>query len=358
MSEYKIQLNTSDGQSVSFSCADNEDLISAAERENIFLNAQCKAGSCGACVAHCDEGDLNLEEYSRDALSDEDRTNRHILMCCTTPKSDLKLTLPYTYSAIRFEETPTREAEIVAKTFLNKDTVKLDLQLLPDEDENLSLDFEPGQFMEIFIPEAPDEKRAYSIANAPNWDGSLEFLIKLRTDGKFSNFLQNTAEAGQKLKLQGASGTFMLHDTGLIPRYFVAGGCGLASIISMLRRMAEWQEPQTCKLFFGVWKEEEVFFKEEIENLAADYPNLECQICVTQASDDWQGYKGSVVQAFEEALKASTEKPDVYVCGSPSLIDGIAEVAEPLGISKSDLIYERFLPSAIIRSPPKRCEVF
>ena len=357
MPEYKIQLHTSDGQSLSFNGSDEEDLVGSAAKENIYLNAQCKAGSCGACVAHCDEGSIALDQYSNDALSDEDRATGHVLLCCTTPKSDLKLSLPYRYSAIRFEETPIREAEIVAKTYLTKDTVKLDLQLLPDEDENLSLDFEPGQFMEITVPDEPLEKRAYSLANAPNWDGSLEFIIKLRENGKFSTFLDKTAEVGMKLTLEGASGTFMLHDTGLLPRFFVAGGCGLASIISMLRRMAEWQEPQPCKLFFGVWQEDEVFFKEEIENLAAEYPNLDYQICVTNASDDWQGYKGSAVQAFEAALKASLEKPDVYVCGSPSLIDGIAAVAEPLGIDKSDLIYERFLPSSLSSNMPKRCEI-
>ena len=357
MSAYQIKLKTNDGETLSFACDAEEDLVSAAEKENIFLAAQCKAGACGACIAHHVDGDFRLGEYSTDALTESDRAKDQVLLCRTYPDSDLTMTLPYAYSLVRFEKMPEREAEIVAKTYLTEDTVKLDLQLLPDEDDNLNLDFEPGQFMEVHIPDdAEDAKRAYSLANAPNWDGSLEFLIKLRDNGEFSTFLDQKAEAGMKLRLDGPMGTFMMQDRGLRPRYFVAGGCGLASVMSMLRRMAEWEEPHPVKLFFGVWDESEVFFKSEIEALAAEYPKLDYKICVTQASDSWDGYKGSVVDAFAAALEAETGKPDVYICGSPGLIEGISAVAEAAGIDRSELIYERYLANAQ-PTGAARCEV-
>lgn len=357
MSAFQIQLNTNDGQTLSFACEAEEDLVSAAEKENIFLAAQCHAGSCGACIAHHESGDYRLGECSTDALTKTDIANQQVLLCRTYPNSDLTMTLPYAYSVVRFEKMPEREAEIVAKTFLTEDTVKLDLQLLPDEDDSLSLDFEPGQFMEFHIPGDEDgAKRAYSLANAPNWDGSLEFLIKLRKNGQFSTFLETTAEAGMKLRLDGPMGTFMLQDRGLRPRFFVAGGCGLASVMSMLRRMAEWEEPHPVKLFFGVWSENEVFFQQEIEALAAEYPKLEYQICVTEPSESWQGYKGSVVSAFEAALKAEATKPDVYICGSPGLIEGISTVAEACGIERSELMYERYLANSQ-PTGASRCEV-
>ena len=356
MSAYQIKLKTNDGETLSFASDAEEDLVSAAEKENIYLAAQCKAGACGSCIAHHEAGDYHLGEYSTDALTENDRAQDQVLLCRTYPESDLTMTLPYAYSLVRFEKMPEREAEIVAKTYLTKDTIKLDLQLLPDEDENLSLDFEPGQFMEVHIPGDEEAKRAYSLANAPNWDGSLEFLIRLRENGQFSTFLDTTAEPGMKLRLDGAMGTFMLQDHGLRPRYFVAGGCGLASVMSMLRRMAEWEEPHPVKLFFGVWSESEVFFQEEIEALAAEYPKLDYKICVTEPSESWQGYKGSVVTAFEAALKAESGKPDIYICGSPGLIEGIAEVAEACGVDRNELIFERYLANAQ-PTGASRCEV-
>ena len=357
MSAYQIKLKTNDGETLSFSCAAEEDLVSAAEKENIFLAAQCQAGACGACIAHHEAGDYHLGDYSTDALTEHDRSQDQVLLCRTYPESDLTMTLPYAYSVVRFEKTPEREAEIVAKTYLTDDTVKLDLQLLPDEDDSLALDFEPGQFMEVYIPGDSDgAKRAYSLSNAPNWDGSLEFLIKLREQGQFSTFLDKTAEEGMTLNLKGPMGTFMLQDRGLRPRYFVAGGCGLASVMSMLRRMSEWEEPHPVKLFFGVWSESEVFFKDEIEALAAEYPKLEYQICVAQPSESWDGYKGSVVDAFKEALENETTKPDVYICGSPGLIEGVAVAAEAGGIDRGQLMYERYLANTQPTGATK-CEV-
>ena len=357
MSAFQIQLKTNDGETLSFSCDEQDDLVTAAEKENIFLAAQCHAGSCGACIAHHESGDYRLGEYSTDALSPADVAREQVLLCRTYPQSDLTMSLPYAYSVVRFEKMVARDAEIVAKTYLTEDTVKLDLQLLPDEDDTLSLDFEPGQFMEIHIPgDETGAKRAYSLANAPNWDGNLEFLIKLRDNGLFSTFLDTQAEAGMTLRLDGPMGTFMLQDHGLRPRYFVAGGCGLASVMSMLRRMAEWEEPHPVKLFFGVWSEAEVFFKAEIESLAAEYPKLEYQICVTEPSESWQGYKGSVVDAFKAALAAESTKPDVYICGSPGLVEGIAEAAEALGIKREALIFERYLANSQ-PTGASRCEV-
>lgn len=345
MSEHDVTLITSDAQTLSFTCDEGEDIITAGEKVNIYLAAQCQTGSCGACRAQCDAGKYTLGDHSADALSSADAANRQVLMCCTYPHSDLKMTLPYEYSLVRFEKTPVREATITSLTYLNADTVKLELQLLPDEEDNQSLDFEPGQFVQLRIPDS-DIKRSYSLTNAPNWDGSLEFLIKLRPEGQFSTFLREKATPGMKLTLEGPLGWFMLRDNGLRPRYFVAGGCGMASIMSMLRRMSDWQEPHQARLFFGVWREEEVFYQQELADLAAEYPNFQYQTCVFDASERWQGYRGSVVAALEEALEATDVKPDIYICGSPGLVESVVEAVKPFSISEDELIYERYLASS------------
>jgi methane monooxygenase component C len=58
----------------------------------------------------------------------------------------------------------------------------------------------------------------------------LEFLIRILDDGKFSNFLKNGAKVGQTINVKGPSGIFGLVANGFTPRYFVAGGTGLAPI--------------------------------------------------------------------------------------------------------------------------------
>ena len=341
MPEYQIQLVTRDAQTLTFACDAADNVISAAQKADIFLAAQCGIGACGACMAVCQSGEFQLGAYSSDALPPAAQQERKVLLCCTYPRTDLQLNVAYDYNLIRFAAIPQRQAVITRKTLLTPDTLKLDLQLQEDDDGNLSLDFEPGQFIELFIPNT-DVKRAYSLANAPNWDGTLELLIKLRPHGQFSTYINDVAQVGTALTLNGAQGTFVLADRGLRPRYFVAGGCGLASVMSMLRRMAEWQEPHEVRLFFGVWREDEVFYQQELADLAAEYPNFHYQICVTQSAADWAGYHGSAADALAQALQHTTSKPDIYICGSLGLIERVAEVAAQHGIARDELIHEHY----------------
>jgi ferredoxin-NADP reductase len=173
-------------------------------------------------------------------------------------------------------------------------------------------------------------------------------LIKLRPHGQFARYITEQAQVGDVLSLQGANGSFTLQDRGLRPRYFIAGGCGLASVMSMLRQMAEWQEPHEVHLLFGVWREDEVFYQSEIADLAADYPNLHYQICVQEASPTWQGFHGSVVEAFKGLMQHTKTTPDIYICGSNGLIERIAEVATEFNISKDQLIYEHYGNNSVV----------
>lgn len=345
MPEHTIELITSDARTLTLTCPDDEDIISAALHSDIYLNAQCRSGSCGACLARCTDGQYSHSEQGAAALPAAEREGGQILLCCTSPRSDLKIQLPYPYDLIRFEALPVRTAVIHAKTYLTPDTVRLDLQLQPDADGMASLAFEPGQFIDVGIP-GSDIKRPYSIANAPNWDGSLELLIRLRPHGRFSTWLHEVAQPGMELTVEGGLGTFVLRDHGLRPRWFVAGGCGLASAMSMLRRMAEWQEPHPVRLFFGVWSEAELFYQDELAQLSAEYPNLSVAICVAQPTEQWSGCRGSVVDTLEQAFGEASSIPDIYICGSAGLVTTVRELARTRGIPDDHLIYESYLPGA------------
>ncbi|MBK8454430.1 MAG: 2Fe-2S iron-sulfur cluster binding domain-containing protein [Thiofilum sp.] len=338
MQEFQIQLITRDEQVLQFSCSDGEDIVSAAERAQLYLISQCRSGSCGACIGTA-KGHY-IQAIDPDIASSIAHTNQ-VLLCRTYPRSDLQVVLPYDAEQVRKQPLPIRQAILLEKNYLTADTLQLKLELLEDDEGNLSLAFEPGQYIEIWIPNT-EIKRAYSLANAPNWDGVLELLIKLRPQGQFAHYITEQAQVGDTLTLQGASGNFTLQDRGLRPRYFIAGGCGLASVMSMLRRMGEWQEPHEVQLLFGVWYEDEVFYQQELADLATDYPNLHYQICVQEASPVWQGFHGSVVEAFRSLLQTIHTTPDIYICGSNSLIERIAEIAEEFNISKDQLIYEHY----------------
>jgi len=349
MTEYTVTLTTTDGRTAQIDCAPGEDVITAAERAHIFLNAQCRAGTCGACLATAHGDAFSLGGYAEDALPTSLRAEGKVLMCRTHPTGNLGLALPYPYDQVRFEPPPRYMATITDLTLLTLDTVKLDLQLAADGDGNAALMFEPGQFVRLALP-GTGIARPYSLANAPGWDGRLEFLIKLRDGGAFSSWLRDQAAPGDPLTVDGPYGTFTLQDRGLRPRYFIAGGCGLASVLSMLRQMAAFQEPHRCHLFFGVWYADEVFFEAELAELKRASGTLTVTTCVTEPSADWGGFSGSVVDALEQALREEVEAPDLYVCGSPHLVQAVMDVAGRRGLAPEQVIFERYLAGVGVKT--------
>ena len=337
---FNIQLTTRDGQDVHFDCAPDQDLVSAAAAVDITLPAQCLQGNCGACHASVSTGDYELGRHNPDALPAHAANG--ILMCQTKPRSDLRVELPYGYDRILLQPIVKRPAEIVALEPIADNTVRLELRLDEDPETGCAVEFEPGQFMEIEVP-GTTERRAYSLANTSNWEGRLEFLIRLQPHGLFSRYLREDAHFGARLMVQGPMGGFGIHQGSLRSRWFVAGGTGLAPMLSMLRRMAEYQETQEARLFFGVNRESELFALEAIEQIQADLPQLKVDLCLWKPEGAWKGFTGTPVDALSQALATMQANPDIYVCGPPNLITAVETVAAESGVPRNQVASEKFL---------------
>ncbi|CAK0777526.1 Methane monooxygenase component C [Azospirillaceae bacterium] len=344
MPSYAVQITTRDQKELLFSCSESETLLDAAARQSIFVPSGCKEGGCGACRATTKKGDAKLAPYSESALPPAARNQGDILLCRAFPQSDLSLSAPFDYAHVQFHSIPKRNADIVSIENIGENTVRLVLRLQEDPERGAAAEFDPGQFMQLLIPETP-EKRAYSLSNVPNWDGLLEFLIRLRKGGKFSDFLLHDARNGESLHVVGPQGAFTLQENGLRPRWFVAGGTGIAPMLSMLRRMAEFQEPHEARLYFGVNHESELFALDDLERLKNELPQLKITLCVWKPIEVWNGFTGTPVDALKQDLATATIKPDIYLCGPPILIESCERAALDSGVPATQIISERFLPS-------------
>ena len=343
MTTHTIELTTRDGEQLRFDCAEDQNLLDAAVHAHIVLPSQCGQGNCGACYAEVSHGDFTLGNHNPAALPN-DAKKGSTLLCCTFAHSDLHITLPFNHDRILMAQIPVRSAEITAIDSIGANTLRLELHLAADEDGSSAAEFEPGQFMELEVP-GQNIKRAYSLANTTNWDGRLEFLIRLQLGGLFSTWLRDQAKIGQTLLVHGPKGAFGLSENGLRPRWFVAGGTGLAPMLSMLRRMAEFQEPHPARLYFGVNQAEELFCQPELEMLQAELPQLQVIYCVWKPNDLWPGFRGTPVDALAKDLADASVLPDIYLCGPPALIDASETAARAQGVPDSQIMSERFLPA-------------
>jgi ferredoxin-NADP reductase/ferredoxin len=319
---YKVNLLTRDGASIAFEAEAAETLLDAAERANIYLPSSCRQGGCGVCRVTAVSGDIAHDAYSDAALSASARDAGETLLCCAHAQSDLTLKTPYDQQAISFSPEAVRRAAIVALEPAGASAMRLQLQYQDDPEHGRAAQFLAGQFAELEIPGA-GVKRAYSLASTPNWDGALEFLVRLQPQGAFSAYLEERAAPGDELIVHGPKGQFTLDETSLAPRWFVCGGTGLAPALSMLRQMAEFADARPCRLFFGVNRVEELFAREAINALQAALPQLSVTLCVWKPESDWRGFTGTPAEAMAQALTETTQQPDIYVCGPPALIDAV-----------------------------------
>ena len=77
------------------------------------------------------------------------------------------------------------------------------------------------------------------MATTQSTPGQVEFLIKKYPGGKFSGLLDGGIRVGDELSLTGPYGTSTLKDGHVLPVVCVAGGAGMAPILSLLRHMSE-----------------------------------------------------------------------------------------------------------------------
>ena len=336
-----ITLLTRDGARFDFPCAEADSVLDAAETAGLFLPAMCHEGTCGACHARVVEGSYALGSVGDGVLPDA--AEGGVLLCRCRPEADLVIDLPYEQADIHRHRIPLRNATIASLMPAGKGAVALSVSLVPDPELGSAADFVPGQYMEVSIPGTPI-RRAYSMANLPNWDGRLDFLIRLLPDGAFSTWLADTARPGDRLQLRGPLGRFLLDETSPRPRCLIGGGCGFAPILSMLRHLAEFQDEQPTTLIFAANREEELFAADVIPELAAALPNLTVLFSVWHPGDDWTGFRGSAADALAATLDRAEQPPDIYVCGPPGLVAAVTTAAAMRGLPLDRVFSEQVQP--------------
>ena len=90
MAEYKIKVQF-EQKTFSFSCSEDQDIISAAKMNGIDLPNSCCSGVCTSCASRILEG--SVEQDDAMGLNDDLREKGFALLCVAYPKSDLNIVI-------------------------------------------------------------------------------------------------------------------------------------------------------------------------------------------------------------------------------------------------------------------------
>lgn len=333
---HTIALNFTDGITRFITCNAGETVLDAAYRHQVNLPMDCSDGVCGTCRCHCEDGTYDQgDEYLEEALSEAEAAAGDVLTCQMVPSSNCVLQVPVASTACKTK--PLRYGATVAEIArLSDSTICLDLALDAPED----LLFLPGQYINLTIP-GTDQHRAYSMSSAPG-QAHARFLIRNIPGGLMSNWLTATAARGNRMEFVGPQGVFYLRDADR-PMILLAGGTGLAPILSMLDVLAERTCPQTIHLVYGVNTVADLVELPRLDALQGRLPCFTYQTCVV---DPGSGHpRIGYVTDHLAPDRLNNGDCDVYLCGPPPMVDAVRAFLETAGITPENFYYEKFTPA-------------
>jgi NAD(P)H-flavin reductase/ferredoxin len=312
-------------------CAADETILDAAFRQGYNLVYGCREGQCSACKCFLQAGDVALKRYSNFALSDSERESGYSLMCRAMPEQDLVVELlHYDPDSYRLEHAiADGEATIEAVEPLTHDITRLVLSAP-------GFSFTPGQYIDLHVPGHDGVRRSFSMANLPGED-RIELMIKRYPGGRLSAMLDGEIKSGDKLGFTGPYGAFRLREAER-PILMIAGGSGMAPILSVLRQLAGEGCERPVRFFYGARTEDDLFGLEEIERLGSALGDFR----FTPVVDRF------VHEAVGEYLTAGEiAAPDVYMCGPPPMIEAAETMLTgPHEIDEARIFSDKFTTSA------------
>ncbi|QGK69248.1 1,6-dihydroxycyclohexa-2,4-diene-1-carboxylate dehydrogenase [Allosaccharopolyspora coralli] len=332
MSQHQVALAFEDGVTRFISCEDDQTVADASYRSRINIPLDCRDGACGTCKAFCESGNFWGGDYIDDALADDEAQRGYVLPCSMTPKSDLVLRIAST-SAVAKTQPTTYTGTLAHVTRLSSTTYSVGIEI-PNRDE---LAYLPGQYVNIAVP-GTDESRSYSFSNAPD-EHTLTFLVKLSPGGVMSTYLTERARVGDEISFTGPHGSFFLRETER-PALLVAGGTGLAPIMSILRKLRADNTTRPVHVLYGVSTDEDLVELDTVDGLTSEIGAVGWEHCVAdpQSSAANKGFVTSLLRA-EQVYDGDV---DVYLCGPPPMVEAVREHFSTEGIEPVGFYYEKF----------------
>lgn len=210
--------------------------------------------------------------------------------------------------------------------------------------------FRAGQHFDVRLtaPDGYQAQRSYSIASAPETEGTIDLTIEVISDGEVSPYFHEVVEIGDQIEVRGPIGgpfTWTAEVGG--PLLMMAGGSGIVPLMSMARHKANAAPAVSALLLYSARSVEDVIYREELENSAAQDPNLTVFYTLTRSQPPgWTGYSRRIDQEMlEDVLGQLGSMPNCYVCGPTPLVETAADALVSAGVPAEKVRTERFGPT-------------
>jgi ferredoxin-NADP reductase len=138
-------------------------------------------------------------------------------------------------------------------------------------------------------------------------------------------------QPGEEVKADGPEGDFVIEDE--TRNYiFVAGGIGVTPFRSILVEAHALSKQLPVNLLYAN-RDEDVPFKDQLEGLAADNPNLKIEYFISP---------NTLSAALIKQRADDAENPLIFLSGPEPMVKSLAAELESLGVSKDSIKLDDF----------------
>ncbi|WP_199267773.1 ferredoxin--NADP reductase [Mycolicibacterium smegmatis] len=230
--------------------------------------------------------------------------------------------------------TPLRVKDVIRET---ADAVSLVLDV-PELIED-RFRYAAGQFVTIKVTIGGEEhRRCYSMSSSPHVDADLRITVKRDRDGVVSNWINDTATAGDRLLTAPPDGRFVLTAADRDVVTF-AGGSGVTPVFSLVNTTLA-TTGRRARMFYANRDADSVIFRDALTRLADSHRD---RLRVHHHLDADHGVVSARhITEFLSAVPGSAAEAEFYVCGPGPFMDTVERVLLDVGVPAPQVHLERF----------------
>lgn len=345
----KIEIEKKD-QSFVFEVMQGEKILYAGLRAGISLPYECATGTCGSCKARLKEGDLQSGWPDAPARKNLKTERQELLMCQAEATSDCRIGVPAAIKPFRQDDLKPQHIKGISSNWrlLTHDVMQFDVTL-PD-----AISFHAGQFFVVKTP-GVEGFRAYSMVNYAPETNVLEFIIKKKPGGGFSEWVFDDKRGKDLVEIFGPLGRATFHPDENHDLFMIAGGSGIAGLMSILQHGSEidYFSDHQATVFFGVRTRKDAFFVDQLSAIKRKFPdNIHVNIIFSDeqvtngAASDLGALQpgfGMVHEAALAGIAPGTANTMAYLAGPPPMVDAcIRPLIMDLKFGANMIRYDKF----------------
>ncbi|GAA4484042.1 phenylacetate-CoA oxygenase/reductase subunit PaaK [Rhodococcus olei] len=206
-------------------------------------------------------------------------------------------------------------------------------------------DFGPGQSLTLRrTVDGVEHRRTYSIC-APAGDAP-RVGVRLVSDGLFSTWLVRQVRRGDRIDVQGPSGTFVADPAAGGRHVLVAAGSGITPVLSIASSMLANPDAEVV-LLYGNRRTRSVMFAEEIADLKDRYgARFEVLHVLSREPREVELFSGRLdaqrLRTIFESVLPYREVDHFWLCGPYGMVTDAETVLGDLGVDRSRIHHELF----------------